>query len=118
MEVTEENKETLKNITIKKSNDFWTVSDKIICEYLGYPKNLMVVIESTFLKDVIKFIDLNVSDIWEYGFRICPLYSPRKLLKNWDLIKDPNYIIKESTIISPPKGELIVVHVVNYLTVY
>jgi len=55
--------------------------------------------------------------IRQQGFRILPLTKKLKHIKQWPIINDPEFIIKESCYISKKKGQsVIVVHVgeINY----
>jgi hypothetical protein len=50
--------------------------------------------------------------IRQQGFRILPITLDLMPIKNWKLIKDPYFIFEESSYISQPKAQsIIVVHV-------
>ncbi|RLD65131.1 MAG: hypothetical protein DRI84_07435 [Bacteroidetes bacterium] len=50
--------------------------------------------------------------IKQQGFRILPISQSLKPIKQWDRITDPYHTIKESSYISQPKGQsIIVIHV-------
>lgn len=52
--------------------------------------------------------------IKQQGFRVLPITQEIKRIKQWERITDPRYIIKESSYISTPKGQsIIVIHIVK-----
>lgn len=53
--------------------------------------------------------------IRQQGFRVLPITQELKPIKSWDRITSPHFAIKESSYISQPKGQsIIVVHIGDF----
>ena len=69
--------------------------------------------EYTFISDVIKTMNWGSNRvIKQQGFRVLPIKEGLKHIKQWERITDPYFLIKESSYISQPKGQsVVVVHI-------
>lgn len=70
-------------------------------------------IEEWYLHNIINLVEWGSNRvIRQQGFRILPITMDLIPIKQWALIRDPYYIIKESIYISKPKGQsIIVIHI-------
>ena len=76
-------------------------------------KNFVCYAHKITLSDIIKAADWGSNRvIKQQGFRILPVVENLKPIKSWKRVNDPHFQIQETSYISQPKGQsIIVIHI-------
>jgi len=106
--IKESEKRKLHEIQWPRQISYDEIKDRMFSCFANYSFN-----EQPTLSEVIKFLDWGSNRVIKQGgFRVLPLTQELKHIKQWDRITDPYFLIKESSYVSKPKGQsIVVVHI-------